>query len=589
VCVRVCVCARARGCARAFVLDTSAVAWQYVEYPAGMKMNSVSSAVREVATRMNEVRLGHQHKGHLMAHQHLDDHLAAEYAQRGGDVVGCMHDGMHAMGAAAQMMRAHGHGGHDGKMQHGYGGGMLMNLGGHLGRGGMPFIAAQPPCLPFAMHAGAYGGASMPGVAGGGMGGAASGLDMMHRSAGGPQAAKHNKYCHFCQHVKVRASGMLACCNKDCTRRFCEHCLSKSIGDDVNPQTSAAWVNGQWHCPVCRKLCCCAIGDCDKNHRHCKAYRYRVRRAEQQAVKRAGTTGGGEGTSPRDTAQGEGATSCSGVKAEQAVEISDDKGASQETAAAVREAIAQAKSTAMAAEPGKLAPPGHACVDAAQDRYGARVKAEARQDEPALAAPSAAAAPSASGAMSPSMVHRMRHGRAPGSAAGAGAGALDLNDVNTMADSWLRLLEVPPPPSLLHPLLHVGTNQQSSAWRAPSLPPMQRGAALVCLHTRACCRASRSSCSLLVEYGMWGYGLKMTLWCMACEGCVQQEEEDAEELSGFIHGGGPSGRGGGGSESGDSLDQRWRDIEGHAYSRSRLPTSHLGSSDSLGRIMAQEV
>lgn len=301
---------------------------------------------------------------------------------------------------------------------------------------------------------------------------------------------------------------MLACCNKDCTRRFCEHCLSKSIGDDVNPQTSAAWVNGQWHCPVCRKLCCCAIGDCDKNHRHCKAYRYRVRRAEQQAVKRAGTTGGGEGTSPRDTAQGEGATSCSGVKAEQAVEISDDKGASQETAAAVREAIAQAKSTAMAAEPGKLAPPGHACVDAAQDRYGARVKAEARQDEPALAAPSAAAAPSASGAMSPSMVHRMRHGRAPGSAAGAGAGALDLNDVNTMADSWLRLLE--------------------------------------------------------------------------------QEEEDAEELSGFIHGGGPSGRGGGGSESGDSLDQRWRDIEGHAYSRSRLPTSHLGSSDSLGRIMAQE-
>lgn len=41
--------------------------------------------------------------------------------------------------------------------------------------------------------------------------------------------------------VQVRASGMLACCNKDCTRRFCEHCLSKSIGDDVNPQTSNAW------------------------------------------------------------------------------------------------------------------------------------------------------------------------------------------------------------------------------------------------------------------------------------------------------------------------------------------------------------
>lgn len=176
---------------------------EYVEYAAGMKMNSVSSAVREVATRMNEVRLGHQHNGHLMGgHQHLDDHLAAEYAQRGGDVMGCMHEGL-AMGAAAQMMRAHGHGGHDAKMQHAYGGEMLMNLGGHLGRGPMPFIAAQPPCLPFAMHGGGYGGAAMPGVGGAGMGGAASGLDMMHRSAGAPQAAKHNKYCHFCQHVKV--------------------------------------------------------------------------------------------------------------------------------------------------------------------------------------------------------------------------------------------------------------------------------------------------------------------------------------------------------------------------------------------------
>ncbi|KAJ1482950.1 hypothetical protein T484DRAFT_2624849 [Baffinella frigidus] len=109
------------------------------------------------------------------------------------------------------------------------------------------------------------------------------------------QGAKHNKYCHFCQHVKVRASGMLACCNKDCTRRFCEHCLSKSIGDDVNPQTSPAWIGGQWHCPVCRKLCCCALGECDKNHRHCKAYRYRVRRAEQQAFKRTGVTGGEDG------------------------------------------------------------------------------------------------------------------------------------------------------------------------------------------------------------------------------------------------------------------------------------------------------
>ena len=44
---------------------------------------------------------------------------------------------------------------------------------------------------------------------------------------------------------------------------------------------SGAWVSGQWHCPVCRKVCCCALGECLKNHRHCKAYRYRVRRAEQ--------------------------------------------------------------------------------------------------------------------------------------------------------------------------------------------------------------------------------------------------------------------------------------------------------------------
>jgi hypothetical protein len=36
---------------------------------------------------------------------------------------------------------------------------------------------------------------------------------------------------------------------------------------------------------------CVLVGECDKNHRHCKAYRYRVRRAEQQAVKRAGVSG----------------------------------------------------------------------------------------------------------------------------------------------------------------------------------------------------------------------------------------------------------------------------------------------------------
>lgn len=35
-----------------------------------------------------------------------------------------------------------------------------------------------------------------------------------------------------------------------------------------------------WHCPICRKKCCCSIAQCEENHRHCKAYRYRCRRAE---------------------------------------------------------------------------------------------------------------------------------------------------------------------------------------------------------------------------------------------------------------------------------------------------------------------
>jgi len=51
----------------------------------------------------------------------------------------------------------------------------------------------------------------------------------------------HNKYCHFCQHVKVRASSMLACENKECSRRFCEHCLLTHLGEDVNPMSSDAW------------------------------------------------------------------------------------------------------------------------------------------------------------------------------------------------------------------------------------------------------------------------------------------------------------------------------------------------------------
>jgi hypothetical protein len=113
-------------------------------------------------------------------------------------------------------------------MQHSYGAGMMMNLGGRMlksqqgdsfafqdslmgvgtrlcvciytyyiiymnhsliyiytgGHGGVPYVAAQPPCLPFAaMHSSSYGAG---GVGGGGMGRGGSGFDsssMMHRSS----------------------------------------------------------------------------------------------------------------------------------------------------------------------------------------------------------------------------------------------------------------------------------------------------------------------------------------------------------------------------------------------------------------------
>jgi len=49
--------------------------------------------------------------------------------------------------------------------------------------------------------------------------------------------ANHNKYCHFCQHIKVkRASSMLACENRGCNRRFCEHCLTTHLHDARSSQ-----------------------------------------------------------------------------------------------------------------------------------------------------------------------------------------------------------------------------------------------------------------------------------------------------------------------------------------------------------------
>ena len=104
---------------------------------------------------------------------------------------------------------------------------------------------------------------------------------------------KHNKYCHFCQHVKVkRATSMLACENAECARRFCEHCLTIHLNDampreeafgDLSSRGGGGGTRGKWLCPICRKICCCAIGACDRPHRHCKAYRYRQRRAELAA------------------------------------------------------------------------------------------------------------------------------------------------------------------------------------------------------------------------------------------------------------------------------------------------------------------
>lgn len=114
------------------------------------------------------------------------------------------------------------------------------------------------------------------------------GLDL--GSPGGASAAdndaKHNKYCHFCQHVKVkRATSMLACENTECARRFCEHCLVTHLLHVVPADGRGLQepLDGKWLCPICRKVCCCAIQSCSRAHRHCKAYRYRQRRAEQAA------------------------------------------------------------------------------------------------------------------------------------------------------------------------------------------------------------------------------------------------------------------------------------------------------------------
>jgi hypothetical protein len=63
-----------------------------------------------------------------------------------------------------------------------------------------------------------------------------------------------------------------------------QHCLLTHLAEEVDPCSSSSWVvvggKKQWHCPICRKKCCCSVTNCTATHRHCKAYRYRRRRAE---------------------------------------------------------------------------------------------------------------------------------------------------------------------------------------------------------------------------------------------------------------------------------------------------------------------
>eukprot|EP00960_Hanusia_phi_P067709 766683-Hanusia_phi.AAC.9 len=85
--------------------------------------------------------------------------------------------------------------------------------------------------------------------------------------------------------MQVRASSMLACGNQECSRRFCEHCLLTHLNDDVDPMSSDAWsmLDGKVNLRLllaCPKKCCCSVNSCELSHRHCKAYRYRRRRAE---------------------------------------------------------------------------------------------------------------------------------------------------------------------------------------------------------------------------------------------------------------------------------------------------------------------
>ena len=59
-----------------------------------------------------------------------------------------------------------------------------------------------------------------------------------------------------------------------------------------------------WHCPICRKNCCCSQSDCKQDHRHCKAYRYRLRRAELATKRVLVAIGTGEKRRKKSAAKG---------------------------------------------------------------------------------------------------------------------------------------------------------------------------------------------------------------------------------------------------------------------------------------------
>jgi hypothetical protein len=91
-----------------------------------------------------------------------------------------------------------------------------------------PKERAEKPSKP-TLRVGSGGGAQLHQLQGVGMGG--GGVASTLQSDDG---SAHNKYCHFCQHIKVkRASSMIACENRGCNRRFCEHCLNTHVADPV--------------------------------------------------------------------------------------------------------------------------------------------------------------------------------------------------------------------------------------------------------------------------------------------------------------------------------------------------------------------